>query len=517
MPIRGRINNQRAGSSKCDLQNELAVNGSVSPTLLPDGSLCFPSAGSSGAAQQRATRTTKQLLQDVSTEVVVAHMFQDPKTLYDYVGNFVACYDYALDKANIPPDHACLVYKGGNILVDYFHQLLGVEMQYDGGASQRAFAALTKRSDTDFTVVIPAAIEQQNPGLRSQVNAAILEALSQFRIFLGVSNLLFPLPTQTEYARQASAYQAILDSDANGCKYRVKEFSTDFRSDLLITRDPRYTNCEVIVKSGSLGTSSSTLIPNSNQPTYVSFNDTLMFQLSKGVGHFDLARLKASVVMTVSEKGVATTSKCLSVPAELIDVSISHLDDSKRLSDINVQNWTTVVEYFVNGSRVPVLVPTLDYLVRHDLDTILFEDSEYPWDDIKYAKRLMRFVVGSCLLELFEGKPPPPRANTANTTKLNDANKKNGQRVYKLLLNTVPEIGQWMGLSFTAPVQSQFFGNGAFAHMMSRLFDVTSKCARTKDATLLVKCLEMFQELNTIFGNLRMLFHVRFMDQLDRS
>jgi hypothetical protein len=87
---------------------------------------------------------------------------------------------------------------------------------------------------------------------------------------------------------------------------------------------------------------------------------------------------------------------CVHAPSEVIDVSISRSWDHKYVDrpwrgsvGAPLPLWLTRMEVKCRT----IAVPTIEYLLTHDLTAILFDEIEYPWLDPKYAKRIARFVV----------------------------------------------------------------------------------------------------------------------------
>jgi hypothetical protein len=407
--------------------------------------MCFPKTMATG--ERQTVRTLKQQLQDVSTEIVVEKLFgpaADRTFIDTYVSAFVRCYDDCVRRLvqripELSPSDMVLVYKGGNVLVDYFQTLLGINLI---NPTQR-LVRLLKRSDTDFTVVLSAKGDVH----RHEVNQTIVMSLYMFRQWLVKNGVA--LPSSGDYLRGKGMYDNVLQ----GTGIKVVRMDVRPRPDLLIL-DPRKDLMTKVVqrsllakvpRSGRYRDSNGRfaapsvaaiqedvksscgmfVVPQSpvlgedwtgavsaprHESMYVTFNDTLMFEVgNNGVGHFDLARLKTNVALGLS------SGECVQAPAELIDVSISHKDDSKRIMDHGVEAWTMNVTLVGRGENATtVVVPKLSYLVNSDIYTILFADSEFPWDDIKYEKRMTRYIVGAAIDVAFalEGREPTPRVPT---------------------------------------------------------------------------------------------------------
>ena len=121
------------------------------PEPLDDIGMCFKDSSRGGIKKQQQARTFKQRLQDVTTGVLVDKLFTQNKAgLESYGAEFVKCFNASLSATSIPPEECVLVYKGGNVLVDYFEQLL----KLPGVHATPRLHSLLKRSDVDFSVVM---------------------------------------------------------------------------------------------------------------------------------------------------------------------------------------------------------------------------------------------------------------------------------------------------------------------------------------------------------------------------
>lgn len=210
------------------------------------------------------------------------------------------------------------------MIVDYFHSLLGVQINY--GPSQHALSHLMKRSDTDFTVVIPAALDA--PDFRMRVHATIKIALTSFQTWLDNSGYKFSLPTAHEYADHRQAYQDVLNADEKGRQFQVTTFVNEPRENFdIFEARPNYENCDLIIMPAATGASHFR-----NQPTYITQNTSLKFSFGDFIAHFDLLRLKANTVAHLYSAS-GNRSGCLYTPGELVDVSVGHKDDSMGLSN----------------------------------------------------------------------------------------------------------------------------------------------------------------------------------------
>jgi hypothetical protein len=136
------------------------------------------------------------------------------------------------------------------------------------------------------------------------------------------------------------------------------------------------------------------VIDNTNNETYVSYNEALTFVNDRLI-KFNLVRMKYGFTVNYIDKST-NSIKNVSVGGELIDVSIGHKDDvSVRKFYKELHNNISLFKLtLLNDVTIEFRSYSLTYLFK-DIYRILFVDITYPWDDIKYAKRLNRlFYIG---------------------------------------------------------------------------------------------------------------------------
>ena len=149
---------------------------------------------------------------------------------------------------------------------------------------------------------------------------------------------------------------------------------------------------------------------------YNYFNTTLTFPRGDKTISFDLFRTKANFkcFFTSTEQNEDKTKNghFFDLGGELIDISISKFEDSKRqkiCEDIEKHGLNKYIRKFKVKSKdsiYEIRCITIDYMI-HDLEVILFSEQTLPWDDPKYGKRLPRlFFLYTCkiLQEIAQGK-----------------------------------------------------------------------------------------------------------------
>ena len=136
------------------------------------------------------------------------------------------------------------------------------------------------------------------------------------------------------------------------------------------------------------------VIDNTNGETYVSYNEALTFEKDRLI-KFNLVRMKYGFTVNYLDKSTNSLEN-VSIGGELIDVSIGHRDDmSVNKFYKELRNNISLFELtLLNDTKIEFRSYSLTYLFK-DIYRILFVDVPYPWDDIKYVKRLNRmFYIG---------------------------------------------------------------------------------------------------------------------------
>lgn len=370
------------------------------------GGLCFQNGKATNARAK--ARTLLQQMGDVSTGFVIGDVFSDREAMQHYVGTFVkfvedGTADYI--SANGLEDLVYLVYKGGNVLVEYFTQFLKVTGTQHNAATMIHYNKLLKRSDADFQYYFKTDDVFWSHSLK--LKRLVLSSMYKFASWLVTSrqinnSLVFPLKPYQDLINEKDATLA------------VTEVSVHYRKDFMVlnakkneidshARAPRKNIAQSVLPLLGEKTCDLVIVPlkkivedpsiDANDRPYgvfITYNDSLSFGDHLNRASFHLARMKLNI-------DVKTDTCVFHAPAELIDVSFSNPDDHKleftRGRDVNL--WTQVQRMW----GVDVRIPTMEYLVNHDLSDILFVESQgLPWNDAKYDKRMLRYLIGSALL-----------------------------------------------------------------------------------------------------------------------
>lgn len=344
-------------------------------------------------------RTILQKLGDISTTALVNVMFATTTQFQSYLIKFVQCVAHRVDpyvsEHNLQ-DTVHLVFKGGNVLHDYFYQLLGNRTV----AMPNNLSEMLQRSDADFQFHIDNSIhEQHSDPLRRLVAASLYDFLSVLKETSDLpTDAAFLKPTRDSVKNYKAAFKIFSV---------VREAKCNNRSDFMVLSPSNTLSKHVLGEQNQGHLCDILYLPMPTllggpfftelRPpgTFVSLNDTVKFtDIREQTTAFDLMRIKFNIDVTL-------VNGCVyHAPAELIDVTFSNKDDSRLIHSQGkaISEWTQIRTF--HDSDVHVRIPTLKYLVHDDLAVILFKQGNFPWDAPKYKKRLARFVVGCFLLSM---------------------------------------------------------------------------------------------------------------------
>ena len=366
---------------------------------MPENSVCIVDAD----RKKQSVRTLLQGLGDTTTTHFVEAMFADTSKLETYLYMFVdRVYHWVTPYVNVNNLRAYLVYKGGNVLVDYFEPLVIKAVLGAIIPTDKALNALVQRSDADFQFFFENQEEwtQHHDAVKRLLIAAVYDfqnalhneemlkdyVVNDAKIFntvLSKSKVPSTDDVTVKIENRQDAFILLTTPSIHTQPSVLSVVSPNFAKEM-----DRLCNYVVLPVPSLITPSGKLAVPDG---TYVTFNDTLRFGEPPFRASFDLIRLKLNVDVTING--------CkYHAPAEMIDISISNPEDSKLAHMPSV--WTSNYDLKVEGKPdITVKRPTLDYLVNFDLHSILFtETGGFPWNDSKYKKRMHRYVVGSVIL-----------------------------------------------------------------------------------------------------------------------
>lgn len=135
---------------------------------------------------------------------------------------------------------------------------------------------------------------------------------------------------------------------------------------------------------------------------YISSNDSLSFSINNSNISFALIRTK--ILVNLYFQNLDGTIKIINSSGELIDVSIPNKYDSSIKNFYNnINKFITVYTFPIENNNVNFKSYTLEYLT-HDLEYILFDQTDTPWEQNKYQKRIKRLLYMYFILLIINRK-----------------------------------------------------------------------------------------------------------------
>jgi hypothetical protein len=336
-------------------------------------------------------RTLKQKLADISTSYLISQFNDDTfseffKSFYVPIDAFIKTYG-KMHNLRIPED-LCFFYKGGNL----FRILLGDISKI---MESKEYISLLKRSDADFQLFI-------NPQLKNKEQ--IFKDLSIIVIY----NLLLFKKTifnkglfdffKIKPHELCKLYSEVFESYNIKLK-NIEIIDNIYRSDFSI--EPITYNDEKMV----LFKEHKTLIQNVpklkiSKEFFISRNTALNFTRKDNLKSvFDLIRMKRNIQIKITTE--TNEVKYISVPCEIIDVSIPKDDDYSLHSTKNTIN-KYVRQYIFQSKSFNFWAPNINYMIK-DLNDVLFKQSDYPWSDPKIDKRAIRYFISLLFHQIMRG------------------------------------------------------------------------------------------------------------------
>ncbi|MFS8159611.1 MAG: hypothetical protein ACMG6E_05260, partial [Candidatus Roizmanbacteria bacterium] len=346
-------------------------------------------------------------LKTVATDLVVNEFFKSGETLHHFMTYVYNLFNDAIiiyrRRRGLKPLQMFFLYKGGNIL-----RIISKEFQLELPESttrqiHEFYAPFFKRGDADFTIYLDPEIDDYDEVYRE---AALMSFLLQEKIRAWFDDHLMEY---FDFFRYNSTYQSHI----------MQEYLQQFNDALKGTEAPSedsFVNFRVgsaiadpNLPAGSFGYDNNpdttlrfadpngdwqadvrkahiAVIGKKDSIMTITHNDALDFQggsIDVRV-KFNLTRTK--IIFTLQRQ----SGELMRVGGELIDVSISHRDDSyiQHFFD-TLEDNVTVYTMARDADILTFNSYRLSYLTE-DLENILFLQRERPWIDRKYAKRINR-------------------------------------------------------------------------------------------------------------------------------
>jgi hypothetical protein len=346
----------------------------------------------------------KKEVQGILTEFVVNEFFPQAENTKEFIKLVYGTFNNALNlykqKKGINDSDIFFVYKGGNIL-----RFVGYEVMHELGGRvadeiEKNYKDAFKKSDADFSIYINPNISNYDLIYNDMNLLAYLlqdKLRDEFYKDMGKYFVFYKLNDQEKkniiikYVEKLNQTETIKNNVLG--KGKIKAIVLDGPisnvenyKDIKYMTDPdfftdfnKYNNRiteKVDLKSGNGG-------------MRISSNQTLEFVKQGQTIKFSLVRTKIVFNTYFESSGFNELNIPMMLGGELIDVSLPHKNDSSIPHYFEHLN-NNVTEYKI-GDELTFKAPSLTYLVE-DLEKILFADSDYPWDDSKYMKRLRRVL-----------------------------------------------------------------------------------------------------------------------------
>jgi len=308
---------------------------------------------------------------------------------------------------NLKPNDISFIYKGGNVLRMIALKYLN---DFPGGIKDfflEKYKDILSKSDADFQIYVNKDIQDYDHIHKNiqKLSLAILFKLRNEFINSISSYFLFNQLNIEQQKIILQQYLTKLNSSAEIKNTSSPYYGAEFISlELLgvIVHSP--TQIENIIHTGITkrqdfyitpsqdGTLTYPIISNeypNGCDIFASLNQKI--ESNKGKNHvaFALSRIKLNSVATFK---LNNEIKTISIPGELVDVSIPYRDDTIA-GKFDLENNTKLFKLFDSfNNSVEVRAYSRNYIM-HDLVEILFKVAKYPWLDNKYKKRLTRLSV----------------------------------------------------------------------------------------------------------------------------
>lgn len=352
----------------------------------------------------------KQELDNIMTDLITNEFLKTEGTISQFFELVYVTFNYALktyiEYKILPPDSIIFIYKGGNVL-----RIIAKEFMHElpGGAADilsRNYDEYFKKSDLDFSIFIDPTLENFEEIFDDITKLSYLLLNYLREIFLNdrikyfdfyKNNIVIQKKILFEYLNKLNKSSVLTDptnKEFYGHKFIaiVLENKLVFINDKLFIQDYfsyrddffiDYYNKErtKIVKYK---------LPSiSRSEFYISVNRTLRFKQKDVLTAFNLVRMKIN--FKGGHKDETNKYYSTNLVGELIDIGISHKDatDIKYLFQ-NKNNYVRIFTYIDEKNKEISFRATSYIYLIHELESILFIEVEYPWNNIKYEKRVRR-------------------------------------------------------------------------------------------------------------------------------
>lgn len=339
--------------------------------------------------REPSTDDPKRPLKGVATDFVVNEFFKTQESLFNFLKFVYETFDTALTlyrkERQIPRKSAFFVYKGGNILRVLSREFL-LEMPANSTRKLHEFYdPFFKRSDADFSIYLNPKVKNYDNVYRELNDLSYLLQDYIRGEFQSNRNVYFDFFkfNKVYVDEQFEKYQEEMNSTGKGNAFSNLSLNDNVKEDFALefTEATKFEDDIRNVNVYSLP------LPD---PSYmqVTYNTSLDFPSGAKLDR----RTKFSLVRTKIQFNLQAPTEVISFGGELIDVSMGHKLDSNMTHFFDkVDKYVREYTLTYKDKNLKFLSYDISYLID-DLETILFKFNPYPWDDVKYAKRLNRLI-----------------------------------------------------------------------------------------------------------------------------
>lgn len=339
-------------------------------------------------------RELKNFFTDVVTEYIL-----DSDKLFNLLYLINTLYTTTINKYilcnNLKDDDIIFIFKGGNVfklIAEKFWMELPNQAMYKFISEYKPYF---KKSDLDFSIYI-------NPNLNIKILSEI--TLISYHIQLIISdilhknkNLFFKWFKYNKNYQKCLLDKLLIDlnklnilQDENSIYYNKKFDKIDFdisnnyenqknKYITFLNENEDITSLEDLDNNSIVSQNIKT--NNNTDFMYTSINNALKIHTNNRVLEFNLTRTKINFNIYLNNNN-------LFIGGELIDVSIGH-DIAAEKFYKNKKKYLDTIKLNKNDESFSINIYSYNYLYN-DLKFILFETVYFPWNDIKYGKRLYR-------------------------------------------------------------------------------------------------------------------------------
>jgi hypothetical protein len=359
-------------------------------------------------------RTLQQKLADVTTTEII-RSFTDKQ----YMKIFVSFYktmnriliEYCKTKGYSPDKDIVFFYKGGNVFRILLNELANI-------LDNEEYKFMMKRSDADFQIFINPSLDNVDIVRRDVAHLTVF-VLEQVRDYIRKSKVTQFSKNMLETIKEQYAIELQKHKVDAGHVFLIYDRDAS-RKDILIDMDTLLpqkfkedidANKNTCVKVRYFSSLIKELVPHKTpqgNTYFISYNKMLDFERKDNLkATFELIRLRRNFKLEVYGKN--QDKSFVNVPLEIIDVSIPHGKDYglKKLAtgNLDVLVHTYTFKHTEEGRKTATTftfkAPSLQYQLK-DLHDLLFYQNEYPWYDMKYEKRMIRYFLTLFLYQLVE-------------------------------------------------------------------------------------------------------------------